>query len=123
MGPSELPPALASDFPSRGVPGTSRWGTSIGMKLPDAPCSDESVQRHKIVDGDTLNSLAERYLGSADRYLEIYEANRDVLPSVQLLPIGAEVKILPGRSQAPPPSEVPGGRPLVPIPREGRGGE
>jgi nucleoid-associated protein YgaU len=48
---------------------------------------------HKIIDGDTLASLAERYLGSASRAMEIYEANRNVLANPALLPIDVELKI------------------------------
>jgi nucleoid-associated protein YgaU len=47
---------------------------------------------HTVEPGDTLESLAERYLGSAGRYLEILEANRDrmnapdqLFPGQQLL--------------------------------------
>ena len=54
---------------------------------------DEGPKTHTIVDGDTLGDLAARYLGSATRSLEIFEANRDVLSKPELLPIGAELKI------------------------------
>jgi hypothetical protein len=37
--------------------------------------------------------LAERYLGSASRAMEIYAANRHVLAHPEILPIGAELKI------------------------------
>ncbi len=50
---------------------------------------------HKIVDGDTLRDLAQRYLGSPDRAREIFELNRDVLNDPRLLPIGGELKIPP----------------------------
>ena len=56
-----------------------------GPRLPPAT--------HTIVDGDTLTHLAERYLGSADRYLEIYELNSDVLSSPDLLPIGKQLNL------------------------------
>ena len=49
--------------------------------------------RHKVVDGDTLSNLAARYLGRAEADLEIFEFNRDVLASPDLLPIGAVLKI------------------------------
>jgi nucleoid-associated protein YgaU len=53
-----------------------------------------SVTRtHVVVDGDTLTGLAARYLGSSDRYREIFAANRQILPTPDLLPIGATLKI------------------------------
>lgn len=48
---------------------------------------------HHVVDGDTLSKLAQRYLGSADRYMQLYDANRDILGSPDLLPIGSVLKI------------------------------
>jgi nucleoid-associated protein YgaU len=57
--------------------------------------------RHRIVDGDTLALLAQRYLGSADRQGEIFEANRGVLSNPDLLPIGAVLKIPAPESAGP----------------------
>jgi len=37
--------------------------------------------------------LAAKYLGRADRYGEIFDTNRDVLRSPDLLPIGKVLKI------------------------------
>jgi len=117
--------------------GTSGWGTPLGLGLPDADrppganAPDGWVRTHKIVDGDTLGSVAERYLGSADRRLEIYEANRDVLPSPQVLPIGVELRIPPRRERggsataagtSDPTVDFMPKRPLVPI-SEGPGEE
>jgi len=70
---------------------------------------------HEIVDGDTLEALAERYLGRADRALEIFEANRDVLEDPQLLPIGQELRIPPRGKEPDTKSFVPL-PPLVPVP-------
>jgi len=53
---------------------------------------------HRIVDGDTLPNLAQRYLGRPDRYQEIFERNRDVLKNPEILPIGAELRIPPSGS-------------------------
>lgn len=91
--PGQPPPPLARDYPGTDVPEGSGWGTSI--ELPPVTRRNDPAQTHRIVDGDTLRTLAERYLGSADRCLEIYDANRDVLPSPELLPIGVELKIPP----------------------------
>ena len=61
--------------------------------LPVPSPTEQTPRTHKIVDGDTLASLAERYLGSPQRAGEIYDANRDVLFDPQLLPIGVELTI------------------------------
>jgi nucleoid-associated protein YgaU len=53
----------------------------------------ETDQIHTVVDGDTLVKLAQHYLGSGDRYLELFQYNRDVLNDPDVLPIGAEVRI------------------------------
>jgi len=115
------PPALQTDFPAPAGPLKSRWGTSIGVGLPGAaplpapPTPAQKPPTHKIVDGDTLRALAEKYLDSADRYLEIYQANRDVLSSPEVLPIGVELKLPPHDAAKPPtPNPMPD-RPLVPI--------
>ena len=118
MGPGRAPPELERSFHQRNSSGTSRWNTDVSINLPEVTRPDAASRTHKIIDGDSLRILAEQYLGSADRYLEIYEANRDRLPSAELLPIGVELKI---PSRAPPadpfsPSvEATGERPLVPI--------
>lgn len=71
----------------------------------EAPMASDGTRRHTVTDGDTLTKLAVAYLGRADRYLEIFEANRGVLTSPDLLPIGASLKI-PARAtvSAQPPS-------------------
>jgi nucleoid-associated protein YgaU len=89
--PEVPPPELPRSFPGGN---TSSWGPPMMMGPPTAGPPPQSV-RHKIIDGDTLASLAQRYLGSKDRYLEIFEANRDVLHSPDLLPIGVQLKIPP----------------------------
>ena len=73
--------------------------------LPETPGPPATGQRHKIVDGDTLASLAERYLGSKTAADAIFQANRDVLSNPEMLPIGVELKL-------PPPGSVP--RPAAP---------
>ncbi|CAK8989632.1 LysM domain-containing protein [Durusdinium trenchii] len=59
----------------------------------DDPYAAKEPIQHKIIDGDTLRSLAKRYLGEESRYLEIFEANREQLSSPEVLPIGAELLI------------------------------
>ncbi|HEX3999032.1 MAG TPA: LysM peptidoglycan-binding domain-containing protein [Pirellulales bacterium] len=72
------------------------------------PSPDASPpQTHKIVDGDSLPMLAERYLGSASRAGEIFACNRDVLGDPELLPIGARLRIPSGQARARPPAGDP----------------
>jgi nucleoid-associated protein YgaU len=89
------PPDLPKSFPSgsqstSNQPASTRWGSSLGEMLP---ATASAPTRHKVVDGDTLDLLAERYLGSATRAMEIFEANRSVLTNPKELRIGLELKI------------------------------
>ncbi len=88
------PPELPKTYPSSNQPVNTRWGTSLGEMLPDPASTPASAPpTHKVIDGDSLALLAERYLGSASRAMEIYEANRNVLAHPEILPIGTELKI------------------------------
>ena len=111
LAPSQPPPVLARDYPRS--PDSSRWGTPIGFGLPRANSGRASDRTHRLEDGDTLEDLAEHYLGDADRAMEIFEANRNVLSSPDVLPIGVEIEMPPrGRPVAAP---LPPKRGLVPI--------
>jgi hypothetical protein len=120
----EPPPPLAYDYPTAERPASSRWGASMDSTLPASVLTEDAKRSHKIVDGDTLASLAERFLGSASRAGEIFERNRDVLLDPNLLPIGVELKI-PPRNNRPaesfaPPSAASAKPPLTPVPNLGR---
>lgn len=93
---------------------TIAW-PSGGLPHSDLPMVDLNPpeRTHKIVDGDTLPGLAQRYLGSADRYQELFQCNRDVLKNPEILPIGAELRI-PSSSSMPPADS--GAAALVPLP-------
>jgi hypothetical protein len=62
---------------------------------PMAPLPPQTprVHVHTVVDGDSLPTLATRYLGRPDRYMEIYAANRDQLSHPAILPIGMNLII------------------------------
>lgn len=48
---------------------------------------------YRIRDGDTLESIAERFLGNPNRAGEIYERNRSILPQPNILPLGQTLLI------------------------------
>ena len=83
---------LATDTPIR------RTGKPPG---PSAAVATVMV-RHRIADGDSLPELAQRYLGDRRLYLELFEFNRDVLASPDVLPIGQEIKVPFGAKQREP---------------------
>lgn len=57
------------------------------------PGPQPTLRRHRLTDGDTLERLAARYLGSASRAEEIYAINRDLLAAPDLLPLGRIIRI------------------------------
>jgi hypothetical protein len=58
-----------------------------------AEAGDSELRTHIVTDGDSLSSLADRYLDDPELGDEIYRLNHDVLTSPDLLPIGVELKI------------------------------
>ncbi len=93
LGELAPPPALPQDFgrsPAAAPTYESRQWQPVRMKLTAA---SPSVRRHRIADGDSLERLAERYLGDAARAGEIFDANRDVLAAPDLLPLGRIIRI------------------------------
>lgn len=73
-----------------------------GSKRPagrsnNSPKPAQAMPRvHRVIDGDTLASIAQSYLGNPGRQREIFEANRAVIPHPDLLPIGIELVIPTG---------------------------
>ena len=51
------------------------------------------VREHRVRDGDSLESIAEKYLGNPLYAEAIYRANRSLLDSPDLLPIGSKLVI------------------------------
>jgi hypothetical protein len=115
------PSALSRQYPSTSGDGQSSvrqpaaatrvdtiWATDQLDSRPSAPAvADEAtdvphIRLHTIRDGDSLFTLAERFLGDSGRYLEIYEANRDVLVSPEQLPIGGQLRIPRGGQKLTP---------------------
>ena len=64
-----------------------------------------SGRTHIVIDGDSLQRLADRYLDDPARSDEIYQLNRDLLASPDLLPIGVELRI-PDRRSADGPASL-----------------
>ena len=48
---------------------------------------------YTVKSGDTLSKLAKAYLGDAKKYMEIFNVNKDVLTSPDLIKVGQKLKI------------------------------
>lgn len=69
--------------------------TATAQPKPETPRSPGVLQTHVIQSGDSLSSLAERYLGSQGKFQELYDANRGVLTDPNRLPLGTTIVIPP----------------------------
>lgn len=107
---SVQPPALADAYKSATVaplPGPNGLRTHGGLSTTSGePVGDAFFAAtnplppvaitHTITDGDTLETLAEKHLGSRLRWTEIYNANPEILDDPEVLPVGVTIVILPG---------------------------
>jgi nucleoid-associated protein YgaU len=114
--PDAPPPTLAKSFPALDLTNSARWGVSMGIGMSGSGIVGESARTHRIVNGDSLSTLAKRYLGSEQRAGEIFEANLDVLSSPDALPIGVELRIPPRDATKASATQSVGPTSLVPIP-------
>ena len=58
------------------------------------------TQTHTIVNGDTLERIARRYLGDASFAEALYQSNRDRIADPNRLPLGKKI-LIPAREQLP----------------------
>lgn len=63
-------------------------------EMPEEELLKLGYQRHLTRNGDTLSALAERYLHDSDKWIKIYEFNKDQLTNEKVVPIGI-VLIIP----------------------------
>ena len=48
---------------------------------------------HEVVSGDTLSGLAKKYLGNGNKYMEIFNANKDQLTDPDKIKVGQKLRI------------------------------
>jgi nucleoid-associated protein YgaU len=63
-------------------------------KKQDGALSWDATQFHKVVKGDTLSKIAEKYYGDPSLYPQIFEANRDILTDPNNIQIGRSFAFL-----------------------------
>ena len=64
--------------------------TAEGLTAPD---QTEKVEYYTIVSGDTLSGIAKKYLGNANDYPKIFEANREVIKDPDKIFVGQKIRI------------------------------
>lgn len=87
------PTAAASAVEFHGDSSTVGPAGALGWPATEELSDEPPADVHVVVDGDTLQKLAARYLDDPNRGWEIYQINRDQLRSPELLPIGAVLKL------------------------------
>jgi len=79
---STAPPAPKADF--------SNVQAGVASTAPSA------AQTYTVNKGDTLSKIAKEFYGSANRWHEIYDANRDQISNPDLIKPGQVLKIPTG---------------------------
>jgi nucleoid-associated protein YgaU len=48
---------------------------------------------HKVSKGENLSVIAKKYLGNANKFMDVFNANKDILKNPDLIQIGQDLKI------------------------------
>jgi nucleoid-associated protein YgaU len=91
------PPELPVSFQQRSeaVDPMTRSEQEVKSRGTSSASRFTRPRSYRLRDGDTLEKLAERFLGSRERAMEIYDTNREQLARPDLLPVGKEIMIPP----------------------------
>jgi LysM repeat protein len=63
------------------------------QSIPQPTPAKASIKTYTVKSGDTLSEIAKRELGSANKYMDIYNANRDQLNDPNKIQPGQVLKI------------------------------
>jgi nucleoid-associated protein YgaU len=89
------PPALPVSFQPTTGSDSNDWRPEAALHLP-RPKSQPKPYR--LRDGDTLEKIADRLLGNAQRAGEIFELNRGLLTRPDVLPVGVTIMLPPRKN-------------------------
>ena len=95
--PAAQLPSIEESYPT-GIPAIQPPADQFRAPQEETPLDQQARRNryHQIQDGDTLKELATRYLGDAGQAAAIYNANRSILASPELLPLGRWLRIPAG---------------------------
>jgi nucleoid-associated protein YgaU len=98
--PDDRPPANVVTPPGAPSDPGSAPRRSLAARPTSRVTPTASLRRHTVVDGDTLYGLAERYYGDGERFIDLYQSNRDVLKRPDRLEVGT-VLVIPDLPESP----------------------
>lgn len=88
-------PDLAKLAPAPEMPLAFAGGAESAPQPWPGAAARPQPRNYRLRDGDTLEWIAERFLGSRERAGELFAANQDVLARPDLLPVGTTIKLPP----------------------------
>ena len=59
---------------------------------------ENQAQTYTVQSGDTLSKISQRFYGDANKYMDIFYANRDKIEDPDKLEVGTELTIPPAGS-------------------------
>ena len=68
-------------------------GTGDMAKAGVEPVRSQESKTYTVQKGDTLSKIANQFLGNANKWNEIYEANKDTIKDPDMIHPGQELKI------------------------------
>jgi len=117
MNPNDLRIGMTLKIPVPAAPVTPAPVKPEEPVAPTAPTTPPAFSEYTVKRGDNLSSIALDTLGDSERYMEIYNANRDILKDPDALRKGMVLKI-PHKNGATPPAKPDNGTAPVDAPTE-----
>jgi len=74
-------------------PGAQQQPGAQTQSMPQPTPAKASLKTYTVKSGDTLSEIAKRELGSANKYMDIFNANRDQLADPDMIKPGQVLKI------------------------------
>ncbi len=77
--------------PAANKPDFGNVSSGVASTAPSSRSA--TVQTYTVVGGDSLSKIAKKFYGNANKWREIFEANKDRISNPDLIQIGQVIKI------------------------------